>query len=70
MKRLTIALALMFGLLGASAAPRSAHAGITEEEAHAIAVDAYLYFYPLITMDATRKQSTNIEPGREVGKGL
>ena len=29
-------------------------------EAHAIAVDAYLYFYPLITMDLTRKQSTNM----------
>ena len=30
------------------------------DEAHAIAVDAYLYFYPLITMDLTRKQSTNM----------
>ena len=29
-------------------------------EAHAIAMDAYLYFYPLITMDLTRKQSTNM----------
>jgi len=59
----------MVSLLGASGTPRSAHAGITEEEAHAIAVDAYLYFYPLVTMDVTRKQSTNIEPGKEVGKG-
>jgi hypothetical protein len=42
---------------------------ITEQEAHAIGVDAYLYFYPLITMDVTRKQSTNIEPGKEVAKG-
>jgi hypothetical protein len=69
MKRTTIALVLMFSLLGASGTPRSAHAGISEEEAHAIAVDAYLYFYPLVTMDVTRKQSTNIEPGKEVGKG-
>ena len=69
MKRTTIALALMFSLLGASASPRSAHAGITAEEAHAIAVDAYLYFYPLVIMDVTRKQSTNIAPGKEVGKG-
>lgn len=39
------------------------------EEAHAIAVEAYVYFYPLITMDMTRKQMTNIEAGREFGKG-
>jgi len=32
-------------------------------------VDAYIYFYPLILMDITRKQSTNIEPGKEFGKG-
>ena len=36
---------------------RSRFAG---REAHAIAMDAYLYFYPLITMDLTRKQSTNM----------
>ncbi len=42
---------------------------ITAESAHAIAVDAYVYFYPLILMDLTRKQSTNIEAGREFGKG-
>src|SRR5436309_6264648 len=34
-------------------------APITEEAAHAIAIDAYIYFYPLVTMDLTRKQSTN-----------
>ena len=42
---------------------------ITEEAAHAIAVDAYLYFYPLLSMDITRKQSINIEPGKAFGKG-
>ncbi len=36
---------------------------ITEDEAHAIGVDAYLYFYPLVTMDITRKQLTNMEAG-------
>jgi hypothetical protein len=36
---------------------------ITEEEAHAIGIDAYLYFYPLVTVDLTRKQLTNMEPG-------
>jgi hypothetical protein len=42
---------------------------ITEEAARAIGVDAYLYFYPLISMDITRRQSTNIEAGKEFGKG-
>src|SRR5215475_12240196 len=41
----------------------------SEQEAYAIGVDAYLYFYPLVTMDLTRKQFTNIEPGKEFGKG-
>jgi len=34
---------------------------ISSEEAHAIAVDAYLYFYSPVTMDITRKQLTNVE---------
>lgn len=42
---------------------------VSAEEAGAIAVDAYLYFYPLLSMDVTRRQATNMEPGREVGKG-
>jgi len=42
---------------------------LSEQEAHAIGVDAYLYFYPLVSMDLTRKQSTNIEAGKEFGKG-
>ena len=32
---------------------------VSDQDAHAIGVDAYLYFYPLITMDVTRKQPTN-----------
>ncbi len=41
---------------------------LTEEQAHAIAVDAYVYFYSLVLMDLTRKQLTNIDQ-RETGKG-
>ena len=40
---------------------------MSEEEAHAIGVDAYLYFYSLVTMDLTRKQLTNVEPGKGFG---
>lgn len=42
---------------------------VTEPEARAIGIDAYLYFYPLISMDVTRKQFTNIKSGKEMGKG-
>jgi hypothetical protein len=42
---------------------------MTEQEAHDIGVESYLYFYPLVIMDLTRKQSTNIESGKEFGKG-
>ena len=33
---------------------------ISEQDAHAIGVAAYTYFYPLVTMDVTRKQLTNV----------
>lgn len=29
-----------------------------------VSVNAYLYFYPLVTMDVTRLQGTNVEPGK------
>jgi hypothetical protein len=35
---------------------------ITEEAAHAIGVDAYLYLYPIVSMDVTRKQQLNRRP--------
>lgn len=70
MKQTILARLLAAGLFALAAASASANeTGVTEEEAHAIGVDAYLYFYPLITMDITRKQSTNVEPGKEFGKG-
>ena len=46
-----------------------AQSAITEQQAQSIAVGAYIYFYPLVLMDITRKQSTNIQPGKEFGKG-
>jgi hypothetical protein len=60
---LTVAVTAIFPLAS------HAQSKVTAEEAHAIGVDAYLYFYPLLTMDITRKQFTNIEPGKEFGKG-
>lgn len=57
----------------ALALPLSAHAvaadTVSAEEAQVIGVEAYLYFYPLVTMDLTRKQSTNVEPGKDAAFG-
>ena len=50
------------GLATGAALPARADT-ITEPEAHAIGVDAYVYFYPLITMDITRRQLTNASAG-------
>ena len=34
---------------------------LSAEETQSIATDAYIYFYPLVTMDLTRQQLTNVE---------
>jgi hypothetical protein len=65
-----LTLSLLIGpALAPTATAQSASPAITEEAAHAIGVDAYVYLYPLLSMDITRKQFTNIEPGKELGKG-
>src|SRR6266480_52245 len=66
---LTLTLSLYLGAAAAPAALAQSAAPITEQEAHAIAVDAYVYFYPLLSMDVSRRQFTNVEPGKEFGKG-
>jgi len=66
-----LTMAIISGLLLFQVAPALAapSAKISEQEAREIGIDAYIYFYPLISMDITRKQFTNIEPGKELGKG-
>jgi len=49
----------LIGLLAAGG--KNAQGAISEQEAHGIGVQAYLYFYPIVTMDLTRKQLTNVE---------
>jgi hypothetical protein len=66
----TLTLGLLLGsALTIPAMAQSASTPIIEAEAHAIAVDAYIYFYPLLSMDISRKTFTNVEPGKEFGKG-
>jgi len=64
-------------LSGAAAWPLAARAqqsvmpivGLTAEEAQSIAQEAYIYFYPLVIMDVTRKHFSNIEAGKKFGRG-
>ena len=42
---------------------------LTEQESYEIGVEAFLYFYPLVTMDTTRRQATNIGAGKVLGRG-
>jgi hypothetical protein len=65
-----LAAAILVGAVGAqSAVAQDSAPKLTEEQAHAIGVDAYLYFYPLISADITRLTSTNIDAGKEPLKG-
>jgi hypothetical protein len=42
---------------------------LTEQDAYEIGVEAYTYLYPLVLMDATRRQAVNVEAGKAFGRG-
>ncbi|MGZ8097032.1 MAG: DUF1254 domain-containing protein [Methylosarcina sp.] len=42
---------------------------VSEQEAYEIGVEAYIYFYPLISMDVTRRITTNYVAGEKPGMG-
>jgi hypothetical protein len=45
----------------------AASASVTAQEAYEIGVEAYVYFYPLVSADVTRRKLTNIESGKIQG---
>jgi hypothetical protein len=63
-----LAFSLWAGAAALAQCSATRSAPLSKDQARAIAVDAYVYFYPLVLIDLTRKQSTNIEM-KEFGKG-
>jgi len=62
-RRSTLAgIAVGISLAVAGLSPATAQS-ISQDEANAIATEGFLYLYSLVTMDLTRKQLTNAEPG-------
>jgi hypothetical protein len=53
--------------------PSEAHAQAattdSEQDVYDIGVEAYIYLYPLVLMDVTRRQSVNVEAGKAIGRG-
>ena len=42
---------------------------LSEGEAHTLGIEAYVYLYPLVTMELTRRQATNLAAGERPGFG-
>src|SRR5262245_31825184 len=65
-----LAAVLSLSVMAVRSSPVAAQAAaVGEQEAQAMATEAYLYFYPLVTMDLTRRQMTNIPAGKEPAYG-
>lgn len=46
-----------------------ANRSLSADQAEALAREAYTYLYPLVLMDTTRRQATNVAAGQAVGRG-
>lgn len=73
--RTFLAAALFAALMFASPSARAAEdrtqiaSSLSAAEANDIAVEAYIYFYPLVTMEVTRQVMSNLPPGVKAGLG-
>jgi hypothetical protein len=60
-RSLALICAVVLGVSGCNSTPKEATTGLSAAEATSIATDAYVYGYPLVTMEMTRRVSTNVE---------
>jgi hypothetical protein len=65
----TLICAATAGSAPARAQSASTEIGLTAQEVQSIAQDAYIFLYPLVLMDVSRKHFTNIEPDKMFGRG-
>jgi hypothetical protein len=56
-----LACAAMLGVSACNTGPKEATSGLSPAEATSIATDAYIFGYPMVTVDMTRRISTNVE---------
>jgi hypothetical protein len=64
-----LACAVMFVSVNVATPGQSFAAASPEQEVYDIGFDAYLYLYPLVLMDVTRLQGTNVEAGKVPMRG-
>nr|WP_199045279.1 DUF1254 domain-containing protein [Dyella sp. ASV24] len=69
MVRALIAFLLLGGIQSSWAQRIAGGDGPDATDISSIAEQAYIYFYPLVIMDVTRKHFTNIEAGKMFGRG-
>ncbi len=67
-KHLILALFFLVIVLAGTTPHHQAAAAASDQEAYDIGFEAYLYLYPLVIMDVTRRQATNVEAGKVLGR--